>query len=473
MNQITGDKKIFNFYLIFASLFLIILTPALFTDGMFMDGTIYAVLSRNLAEGNGTFWHLHFSDTLLSDFKEHPPLAFYLGSLLFKLLGDNIFTERIYSLFTGVITAVLIALAVKTFDKNRGKEVSLISLFVWLSFPLVNWTYANNMLENTMTVFILISTVFVLKSLKNDKNKTVLLLLSGIFLFAAFMSKGFPALFVWGIIFFYYFVFKEISFKRMVSDTLLLIFFTVLPLALIFLFSEEAKESLLRYFTKQVVGSIVNVKTVNNRFYIIVRMLKEMIIPLIFVFILFIIAKIKKNKIKLNKPILKKSLFFFLIALSGTAPIMITLKQRAFYIVPALPFSAIALAYFILNFTDAFSGLKSFFNKKIFIPISYGLSAISIILVFVLAGKPGRDKKVLHDVYKIAKRIPENKIISICKTTYSDWSLHAYLQRYGKISMSDKVSGKYFLNDGKCSCDSDYKKDDTDLILFTLYEKKH
>ncbi|NPA68702.1 MAG: hypothetical protein GXO50_08845, partial [Chlorobi bacterium] len=174
MNQITGDKKIFNFYLIFASLFLIILTPALFTDGMFMDGTIYAVLSRNLAEGNGTFWHLHFSDTLLSDFKEHPPLAFYLGSLLFKLLGDNIFTERIYSLFTGVITAVLIALAVKTFDKNRGKEVSLISLFVWLSFPLVNWTYANNMLENTMTVFILISTVFVLKSLKNDKNKTVL-----------------------------------------------------------------------------------------------------------------------------------------------------------------------------------------------------------------------------------------------------------------------------------------------------------
>ncbi len=68
-------KSIKPQYFLFVALFIGILTPSLFTDGMFMDGTIYAVISRNLAEGNGTFWNLYFSDTVFPVFSEHPPLA--------------------------------------------------------------------------------------------------------------------------------------------------------------------------------------------------------------------------------------------------------------------------------------------------------------------------------------------------------------------------------------------------------------
>ena len=38
------------------ALFVIISAPLLFADGMFMDGTQYAVVSKNLANGVSTFW---------------------------------------------------------------------------------------------------------------------------------------------------------------------------------------------------------------------------------------------------------------------------------------------------------------------------------------------------------------------------------------------------------------------------------
>ncbi len=81
-------------FILFTALFSGIIAPALWSDGMFTDGIIYADISRNLAEGYGSFWHLHFSETLIHDFYGHPPLAFYLTSLLFNIFGDTIFIER-------------------------------------------------------------------------------------------------------------------------------------------------------------------------------------------------------------------------------------------------------------------------------------------------------------------------------------------------------------------------------------------
>ena len=456
-------------YIIFIALFIGILTPALFTDGMFPDGVIYSDVSRNLAEGNGTFWKMVFSNTLFTNFKEHPPLALYLTSLGFRLFGDSIFVERFYSLLTALITVFLIVALSKALKNNKPENVSILSLFVWLSFPLVKWTYANNMLENTMTFFILISSLFVLKSLK--QNRLLFLFLSGISLFAAFLSKGFPALFIWVMIFFYRLIYKSISFKRMLVDTFLLVSFTILPVILMFIISEEAKDSLFQYFNKQVVGSLENVKTVNSRFFIVGSMLKEMIIPVIFIVVLTIIAKVKKLRIKFNNTYLKNSLFFFLIALSGILPMMISLKQRNFYIVPALPFLAISGGYFLKNLINLFPGFISFFNKKFFLPLSFGLLVVSIMMIFIFAGKAGRDKELLHDVYNIVNVVPENENILICKTSYSNWSLHAYMQRYGKLSISDKTDSKYFLSENHCFSDTGYQKINIDLKHFVLYKK--
>lgn len=454
-------------YILFLAFFIILLTPALFTDGMFMDGTIYAVISRNLAEGNGSFWHLRFSDTLFSEFNEHPPLALAIESLFFKISGDTIYAERIYSLFTGIVSGFLIIQIINNFTNK--KALSSISLFVWLSFPLTIWTFANNMLENTMTVFILLSAFFVIKSFK--QNRILFLFISGIFLFAAFMSKGFPALFIWGAVFFYWLIYKKISFKRAFIDTFILVFFTIFPLILFILFSDEAKDSLFQYFNKQVIGSLENVKTVNSRLFIVGRMLNEMIISVIFLMIFFVIAKIKKVKIKFENNNLKTGLFFFFIALSGILPIMVSMKQRSFYIVPALPFLAISVSFFFINIIETFPAFVSFFKKRFFIPLSYGLLVVSIIMIFIFAGKQGRDIDKISDIYKMTKLIPEKEEISISDELFNDWSLYAYMQRYGKYSLSRKKDTKWFLTEKKTFSDTNFVKTDINLKKYSLYKK--
>jgi len=459
-------------YVLFASVFLIILTPTLFTDGMFMDGTIYSVISRNLAEGYGSFWHLHFSQTLMYDFYGHPPLVFYLTSLLFKIFGDSMFVERIYSLLTGFVAAGLIVLILKTF-LPRNRQIRIIALFTWLSFPLVSWTYANYMLENTVTVFILLSTYFMIKHFR--KRNFFMIFLAGISLFAAFMSKGLTALFIWFVPFFYFIIFKKnekTAIIRILLDSFGLIVFTVLPFLIMLLVSENAELFFTHYFNEQILGSINQVQTVDSRFYIIRSLLNELIIPLGLSLFLIILLKIKKRKILFKTDVLKNALFFFLVALAGILPIMISLKQRSFYIVPALPFVAASFSFIVYDLILKFPDVVVFFKKSFFKYLSYGLLVLSFVIIFIFVGKPGRDKDVLHDVHILVKEIPEKSNVRISKELIKKWNLYAYLQRYGKISISDKIKAEYLLTETENIPDTSYQKLNLDLKKHLLYQKK-
>ncbi len=151
------------FYIAIAGIFMLIISHSWLSDGMFMDGTIYAVLSRNMANGTGTFWQPHFSDTMFPVFVEHPPLAFGIEGILFRILGDNRFVERFYSLFTIFITAIVIVLIWKTVLKKSS--TGWLPLLFWITMPTVNWISVNHMLENTLALFICLSVIFYFKSL--------------------------------------------------------------------------------------------------------------------------------------------------------------------------------------------------------------------------------------------------------------------------------------------------------------------
>ncbi len=460
-------------YILFASAFLIVLTPTLFTDGMFSDGAIYSVISRNLAEGNGSFWHLHFSDTLMKDFYGHPPLVFYLTSIGFKIFGDSIFVERIYSLLTGFAAAGLIVLILKIFVP-QNRQIRIVALFTWLLFPLVSWAYANYMLENTVTVFILLSTYFLIKHFR--KQNFFMLFLAGISLFAAFMSKGLAALFIWSVPFFYFIIFKKTektAIIRMLLDSFALIIFTVLPFLIMVLVSEDAELFFIHYFNDQILGSLNHVQTVDNHFFIVKSFLNMFIIPLGIGLFLIILLKIKKRKILFETDVLKNFVFFFLIALAGILPIMISLKQRSFYIVPALPFLAVSAAFILNALLNQFPKLVNFFGKSFFYRLSYGLSVLSIVLIFIFVGKTGRDRDTLHDVRILVKEIPEKSNVRISKNMHSSWALYAYMQRYGYISLSDTIRSQYYLTDDLNFNQSGYKKINLDLKKYKLFLKDY
>ena len=58
------------------SIALLVMLPELVTKGMYVDGQLYATISRNMAEGLGSLWSPYATATLFPEFYEHPPLAF-------------------------------------------------------------------------------------------------------------------------------------------------------------------------------------------------------------------------------------------------------------------------------------------------------------------------------------------------------------------------------------------------------------
>jgi len=106
------NKPQLPFWIFTASIFIILICPTLFQDGMFMDGIQYACVAKNLANGTGSFWHPFLSETWWKAgsnyFMEHPPLIYGIQAQFFKLLGNSLYTERIYSLITGLLTAIMI-----------------------------------------------------------------------------------------------------------------------------------------------------------------------------------------------------------------------------------------------------------------------------------------------------------------------------------------------------------------------------
>ncbi len=148
------------------SVFIIALSPSLIQDGMFMDGVLYAAISKNLANGLGTFWFPYLGDNWnmhgSTYFLEHPPLVYAIQSIFFRSLGDSIYTERVYCLFTAVVSALLIhKIWILVTRKNQNiRRMSWLPVFLWCIMPIVFRAYQMNVQENTMVIFILAAIYF-------------------------------------------------------------------------------------------------------------------------------------------------------------------------------------------------------------------------------------------------------------------------------------------------------------------------
>tara|TARA_B100001142_G_scaffold278798_1_gene289106 strand:- start:281 stop:2350 length:2070 start_codon:yes stop_codon:yes gene_type:complete len=252
--------KNFPFYLIILLVF-VALSNELWSEGMFLDGIYYATISKNLSNGIGNFWNLSFSEAS-GVFYGHPPLAMGLQSIFFSLFGDSIYIERAFSLLTFLITGFFIHLIWK---EVMGKQYSLYSwvvLLFWALMPLNGWACSNNILENTMNIFVASSVFFLIRNIRTDN--LIHIIISGLCLSLAFLSKGFTGLFPLAFFFLYFLVFRSVTFKAMINKTLLLIFVVLIPFVFLYIFYPPAIDSLLNYVNIQVVSNIQNIQTLHT-----------------------------------------------------------------------------------------------------------------------------------------------------------------------------------------------------------------
>ncbi len=468
------NKQNLPFWLFTIFIIIIQILPTLIQNGMFMDGLQYACVAKNLANGLGSFWHPYICSTWWKNgsnfFLEHPPLVFGIQSLFFKALGNGIYVERLYSLCTAVITAFLIFLIWKTIFENDSetKNLAWLSVLFWIIMPVCFWSYRNNLQENTMGIFTTLSVYFIIKALKKEIKSTfyifIFLLLSGISIFLASFSKGVPGLFPIVTVFLIWLIYKNFSFHKMILYSAFLIFIPVVIYSLLLL-NHDAYDSLIFYFKHRLLYRINEEPTVTSRFYIILRLLIELIPAIVIGVILQIYLKITKTSYaKLNSKYKKHILFFFLLGLSGSLPLSATLVQRTFYLVPSLPYFAIGLAILCLGMIKKLIGLidfekKSFKKFKIF---SIMLVSGGILYSGVQFGKAGRDIDTLNDVYLIGSIVPKESTINIESSIYKEWSFQFYLIRHFNISLdpSNNKIQQYFIKrkESKTILSENYRK---------------
>lgn len=426
------------FYSFVLGVFLIIVSKDILSNGMFLDGVIYSTISKNMADGLGTFWNPHFTSTCLSDFHEHPPLAFGIQSVFYALLGESRYVDKIYSFFTIAVAGFIIMRIWKTLGYRHG----WLPLFLWIITPTVFWASYNNLLENTMTIFTSLSVLFYL--INQEDKKYIFIILSGFMMALGFLTKGFVAFFPLTFPFVLWLILRQKSFGKIAIDIAGLVFFTFSPLIMVCVVSDSVRFALHLYIDNQVIDSIRHAVTVNSRFDILERLLYELLPAAILSSLLLTLGYIKKIPSVLPEENIKKALVFTTLGLTGVLPIMISMKQSGFYILAAYPFFAIGAGILVYPSIDHFI-LKIKYKSNwffIFKWTGFILFFSGIILSVYFSDHFSRDSAMMQDINTFLPGIPEGSIININPEMYSDWSLHAYFGRFKNISLDPDLKNR-------------------------------
>ena len=445
---------------------------------MFLDGVIYAAISKNMSLGLGSIWQPFYTKTLFPHFFEHPSLAFFLQSLYFKCLGQGYLVERLYSLTMALFQ---IALVIYVWSKEKGaNKFSIIMLLLfWVLIPLNVSTYKNNMLEMTATFFSTLSACMLICYVaKNVRGYFFSLSAVAITMLLGFLSNGPTVLFPLVIPLLQAFIYKNNSYKSAIKTTIALIVLGALYTSAFFLWQEGALYNIQQYLSTQLLASISGNRDLS---YTGLKHLKVLDLffkaywPISALAFLMISSQIKKLgwRPAMNEAMSKKTLFYFLLALAASLPVGISHRQSFHYIAQSAPFYLLAIMHFINPVFQAFtnnmqvtaSRLSALFISSLFLVV------FSASFVAYKAGGEEKHADMIHDVNVMAAYLPKNEIIDASDTIYDEWDLAAYFARNSFVSVSNTHKQKFYLTLKKVEQPMAYKKVPLELLMYDLWQK--
>src|SRR5687767_2405233 len=434
---------------------------------MFFDGIFYANVANNYANGFGTFWQMYYGNNISSAFNDQPPLAFFIQAQFYKILGNSIYVERFYDFLFAIIHLFIIRFLWQELT-NKQSKLYWLPMLLWISIPLCSWTFKHNLMEVTMSAFDLAAVLFLYKGCKENKNS--FLLTGSILILMASLSKGIQGLFPIMVPFFYWIVYRKVSFSSTVVRSMIVV---SIPLAtyIIFYLTPEINQSITLYFQKRLSGTFNHLQdTKTSHFYLLFKLLFELSAPAFLIFISWLIGRKAIGQYRINE---KPLYLMALIGISASFPLMVTLEQRAFYLTTSLPYYVIAMA--IISLPLATNILERLSQKKLILTNQIGIILIILAscLVLINAKNPKRDRDLLSDVYILKDHIPRGSSISITAGMQCQWAYQYYFLRYCYVQFDAQKLHPYFLLEGidaTMDC-AEYTKLNLPLKKFAVFKK--
>ncbi|MCR4965341.1 MAG: glycosyltransferase family 39 protein [Bacteroidales bacterium] len=450
--------------LLVIGVFLLLISPKFLTEGMFFDGVLYSSVAHAMSNDIGSFWNPYILKG--EPFIGHPPLVYWLQSLFFRVLGDSWYVDKIYSICTVIVSGFILFLIWK--ELRFSIRSFWLVLLLWIITPTVFWAAPNNLLENTMNIFTLLSVLMYLKSRK--QLRVVYTFLSGVMLFLAFLCKGFTGIYPLVLPIFYWLFMRDRKFGAACLDTMLVLLGLCLPALVIFGSSPVARESMETYINSQVLRSIESVTTVNSRFYIVLHFLIDMIPAMVVVLLLFLFVG-RKRGVKRQSRNFKLFCVFLCLSLAGVLPIMVSLKQRSFYILTVFPLMALSLGCLVEPWLKSIRFLDR--RTLVFRVISIVILTLSIGVNIYFCGRIGRDKEMLTDIHALLPHIPEGTTVGACHSMARDYQFMSYMVRYRNVKMMyDHEEFPYWIGRaGAVPEDTSFHYVETDARKHQLYAR--
>lgn len=439
-------------YLIVVAIFLAFVSGSLTTTGMFMDGLIYSNISANLAEGVGTFWHPVYTATHHPDFYEHPPLALGMLALFYKMLGIRLWVTKLYMMFTMLLCAWF---TVKLWMRLGGKrEHGWMPLLLWTLIPIVTHFAFQGMLENTMVLFVLGAILFLLQPGRKARNG----LLAGMLLAAAFLTKGFTGLFplvlpplLW------LFDRKNLSFREMLIQFICMVAGLLFPLAVMALAVPDAQDYFSNYMQHQVMAGWSRGEV--NRHQILLYFLRNTGMAVLVVVLVIVV-----NKGVGQKPT-REHLAMWVLVACAVLPMMVSTRQREFYLLPAMPMVAVLLALLIEEPVARWVKPNKWL-EYIALVLMFG----AVVLNVVRFGSEGRDVQLQRDMKIIAARLERGEMVTVPTPLWFDYKLQGYYYRECRVSLDDRVHHRHLLTTPDYPADSCYREVPLPTEEYHLYD---
>lgn len=450
-------RKNLPWFLFSFALFFLITLSVLVQKEMGSDGGVYASIAWNMAHNIGSLWHPVYTPSVVlpvhtpsffPPFYEHPSLSMYIHSLFFRLFGDNFIVDSVYCLFTLLLSLWATVLIWYQLESSSSRHLLWLVLFCWVAVPLTTRTYASNAIEDLLTMFTTFSVWASLRALLNPQKIGILcMLFASACISAAFFSNGLQAFFPLLTPLIYHCVFRKHTWKIILSQTFFLIFFTALMLWAVLSY-HPAYAFIRQYLSQQVIATFTHARIGNGNYrgfshLIGIPLILVNLLPLFFVIgVVFAVWAKKSQKtfssVMKENTVNKNALFFLLIGLSASLPVLASSRQMMHYFLQAYPFfilMCLAILTPIMARWISCTNIHAAYYKKILIFTGAFFIATSIMLVKLY----GREAPMLQEVNMISTLVPNNSAISVNPTLFQNWNLHTYFYRYHQIALTKKT----------------------------------
>ncbi len=455
-------------------------------QSFFLDGLIYASIGRNLAEGIGTVWAPQFSKTLFPVFAEHPPLMMWLQSWFFRLLGDTVIVDKLFSLATCALSLSILAMIWRRLNGAdfELRQATPIVLTLTIIAGRLGWGFANGLLENLLIVFTSLSVYCVVSGYDNQcaRRRLCFMVAAGILTALALMTKGPVGLFPLAAPGIYWASFRRPSFVIAMMDTIVIGVVVAAVFGLLWTM-EGPRGAVERYVAVQLLTSLSGERGHNGSglaaFRTFVRVNAYPL--LVTAIVLFIGRGVTRafGEPALRQSRVRRAMFFALTGFSASLPLLVAPRVSSFYFNPSLPYFSAALsvacAPVLLAMLSALHHKSQWRVQLVFV----GLLGLSLFLTILHFGRPGDHAVTIRNAENVASQVCSSKdkceaVVSTCGAAHTDWLLHAYLQRYFRISLDDPAvaSGTYLLASDDCAIKAGYRDTGAGVAPYRLIRRE-